>query len=200
MLLKSQLMELFKNDTVLQYEFNVTLLDSQGRPEEGTGVRVTKEIFSVFFTEFLSSCTVGRSDKVPCVRHDMSRSEWCSVARILIAGVKVGYYSLALSPAFMLSALLEENKLPDNMLINSFKNYVSLEEKENIDAMLQNFEEGNAELLELLSLYNCYKKPTKENLSIVLHELAHQEIVQKPRYILPTVLWKSWLPVNQFLI
>ena len=56
MLLKSQLIELFKDDTILQYELSVTLLDSQGRKkEEGTGVGVTKEIFSVFFTEFLSS-------------------------------------------------------------------------------------------------------------------------------------------------
>ena len=75
----------------------------------------------------------------------MSRTAWCSVARIVIAGVKVGYYPLALSRAFMVLALFGENKLPDNTLINSFKNYVSLEEKENIDPMLQNFEEGNAE-------------------------------------------------------
>ena len=94
MLLNGQFIELFKDDTILQYELNATLLDSQGRPEEGTGVRVAKEIISLFFTEFLSSCAVGRSDKVPCVRHDMPRSEWCSVASILIAGVKVGYYPL----------------------------------------------------------------------------------------------------------
>ena len=120
---------------------------------------------------------------MPCVRHDMSRSEWCSVARILIAGIKVGYYTLALSRAFLVLGLFGESKLPGNMLISSFENYVSLEEKENIDAMLKIFEEGNTELLELLSFYNCYKKPTKENLSIVLQELAHPEIVQKPRYI-----------------
>ena len=100
-LLKSQLVELFKDDSILQYELNVTHLDSQGRPEKGTGAVVTKKIFSVFFTEFLSSCTVGRSDKVPYVRHYMSRNEWCSVARILTAGLKVEYYPLALSRAFM---------------------------------------------------------------------------------------------------
>ena len=77
----------------------------------------------------------------------MSRSEWCSVARILIAAIP-----LALSRAFMVSELFGENTLPDNTLINSFKNYVSLEEKENIDATLQNFEEANTELLELLFL------------------------------------------------
>ena len=52
MLLKSQLLELFKDDTILQYELNVTLLDSQGRPEEGTGVGITKEIFSFFSQSF----------------------------------------------------------------------------------------------------------------------------------------------------
>ena len=52
MLLKSQLLEFFKDDTILQYELNVTLLDSQGRPEEGTGVGITKEIFSFFSQSF----------------------------------------------------------------------------------------------------------------------------------------------------
>ena len=47
MLLKSQLIESFK-DTILQYELNVTLLDSQGSPGEGTGVGVTKKIFPFF--------------------------------------------------------------------------------------------------------------------------------------------------------
>ena len=90
---------------------------------------------------------------MPCVKHDMSKSEWCSAAGILIAGVKAEYYTLALSRIFMVSALFGESKLPDNMLINSFKNYISLEEKENSDTMLQNFEEGNADLLELLKVF-----------------------------------------------
>ena len=55
MLLKTQLVELFKDDSILHYEFSVTLLDSHERPEEGAGVGVTKEIFSVFFTEFFHS-------------------------------------------------------------------------------------------------------------------------------------------------
>ena len=40
MLLKSQLVELFKDDNILQYELNVTLLDSKERAEGGTGVGV----------------------------------------------------------------------------------------------------------------------------------------------------------------
>ena len=90
-------------------------------------------------------------------------------------GVNVGYCLLALWRAYIVSALFGENKLPqDNILINSFKNYVLQEEKESIGAMQQNFQETNAELLELLSFHNCYKKPTKENLSKVLNELTGQ--------------------------
>ena len=49
--------------------------------------------------------------------------------------------------------------------------------------MLSNFEEDNAELLQLLSFYKCYRTPTKDNLHAIIIELAHQETVQKPRYI-----------------
>ena len=35
----------------------------------------------------------------------------------------------------------------------------------------------------MLSFYNCYKKPTRENLRTIILELAHQEIIQKPKYI-----------------
>ena len=64
--IKNQLIELFKNDDILQYELNITMLDARGKEEEGSGAGVTKEAFTIFFTEFFSSCTVGRTDKVPC--------------------------------------------------------------------------------------------------------------------------------------
>ena len=35
----------------------------------------------------------------------------------------------------------------------------------------------------MFSSFKCYKIPTKDNIFALLHELAHQEIVQKPRYI-----------------
>ena len=181
--IKNQLMELFKNYDILQYKLNITMLDVRGSEEEGSGAGVTKKAFTIFFTEFFSSCTVGRTDKVPCVRHDVSKLEWSAVARILIACMKVGYYLLALSPASVVAALFGEHKLTDKLLLNSFKNYVSIEEKENIQEMLSNFEEDNAELLELLSFYNCYRRPTKDNLHAIIIELAHQEILQKPCHI-----------------
>ena len=45
------------------------------------------------------------------------------------------------------------------------------------------FDFGDGDLLDLLGSFKCYKSPTKDNIFALLHELAHQEIVQKPRYI-----------------
>ena len=151
------------------------MLHARGREEEGSGVGGTKEAFTISFTEFFSSCTVSRNDKVSCVRHDISKPEWSAVPRILIAAMKVGYYPLALSPAFVVAALFGEHKLTDKLFFNYFKEYVSIEEKENI--------QDDAKLLELLNFYNCYRRLKKDNSHAIIIELAYQEIVQKPRYI-----------------
>ena len=36
--IKNRLIELFKNDDMLQHELNITMLDARGREEEGNGV------------------------------------------------------------------------------------------------------------------------------------------------------------------
>ena len=38
-------------------------------------------------------------------------------------------------------------------------------------------------LLDLLDSYHCYRMPTCTNVKEILCELAHQELIQKPRYI-----------------
>lgn len=180
---KTQLLDLFKDKNILDFELQVTLLDIRGTKEEGSGVGVTREVVCMFFTEFFESCSVGRAAKVPSIRHDMSKEEWAAVARIMIAAMKVGYYPLLISPAFMIATLFGESTLSDDILLESFKNYISVEEKDIIEKMLANFEENNEDLLEFLSFYKCYRNPTKDNLRSILLELSHQEIVQKPRYV-----------------
>ena len=39
------------------------------------------------------------------------------------------------------------------------------------------------DMLDLLSSYKCYRKPSKENIKGILEELAPQELIQKPRYV-----------------
>ena len=45
------------------------------------------------------------------------------------------------------------------------------------------FDSNDEDVLDLLSSYNCYRKATRDNIRITFEELAHQEQIQKPRYI-----------------
>ena len=50
-------------------------------------------------------------------------------------------------------------------------------------ALGNDFDPKDEDLLDLLSNFNCYKSPAKTNIFNIVHELAHQELVPKPRYI-----------------
>ena len=61
---------------------------------------------------------------------------------------------------------------------------MSQDKKEVIEKSLEgDLDFSDGDLLDLLGSFKCYKSPTKDNIFALLHELAHQEIVQKPRYI-----------------
>ena len=65
------------------------------------------------------------------------------------------------------------------------------EDREIFDLCISgNFDPTSKDILEFLSTWNCYKNPTKENVETLLFELAHQELVQKPRYIV-----HCWAPI-----
>jgi len=50
------------------------------------------------------------------------------------------------------------------------------------------------DILELLSSYKCFKLPSKDNIKVLLTELAHQEIIQKPTYVA-----QCWYPIMSAL-
>lgn len=47
----------------------------------------------------------------------------------------------------------------------------------------ENFNPADEDVLDFLTMWKCCKRPTKENIESIILELAHQELVQKPRYI-----------------
>ena len=62
-------------------------------------------------------------------------------------------------PVFLTSTLFGDDAIVDEEMIDSFKNYVALEEKDTITAMLNNFKEEDEDILDVLSAYNCKSKP-----------------------------------------
>ena len=106
-----------------------------------------------------------------------------AVGRIILYGLRVGYFPLSLSPTFMISTIFGETRVSDEALLDSFKLFVSTDEKEVVTSMLQDFKENDEDLMDLLSAYKCYRNPNAGNIREILVELSHQELIQKPRYI-----------------
>ena len=50
--------------------------------------------------------------------------------------------------------------------------------------MFDSFDEHNDELMDLLSSYNCFRVLKENNFKNIIVELSHQELIQKPKYII----------------
>ena len=168
----------------LKFHYKFKIIDPRGIEESGLGEGVVRDVFCSFWGEFLISCTIGCNERVPSVRHDMGSREWEAVGRILLYGLKFGYFPLRISKVFMISALFGEGSLTAELIISAFKQYVNEEERESIENITKSFNDETEEsFLETLSTYKCYKKLSKENVVLILKELGHQELIQKPKYI-----------------
>ena len=94
------------------------------------------------------------------------------------------YFPVTLSGVFMGSCLIEESTISDSFLLEAFLSYIGKDEAETLRKCTEGELDANDdEVLEVLSSYKCYKNPTKENVKLTITQLAHQELVQKPKYI-----------------
>ena len=183
----------FKDATVLMCSLEFVFINDRGDIEVGRGSGVMREALSIFWREFFSALSSGASEKVPSIRHDYQKEEWQSVARILVVGFeKQRYFPLNLSQAFIASCLFGEEALPKKMLSESFYEYISRDERETLTQSISNECDPSTddEVLEILSSYNCKSRVTKENMPKIIEELAHQEIIQHPKYIA-----SAWAPI-----
>ena len=74
------------------------------------------------------------------------------------------------------------------MLTQSFRSYISVDEKCLIDKCLAGVmkwddEDEMSQLLEVFSNYDCRVMVNSENIIQVIEEIAHKELLQKPQYI-----------------
>ena len=171
------------------------VIDERGKVEEGDGEGVTRDIIATFWQQFFSAAAIGDKEKVPAIRHDYQKSEWEAIGRILLYGFKrAGYFPIALSKAFVVSCIFGEECIDAKYLLSSFRLYITEDEREVFDKIQDGeFPEGE-ELIDFLGNYKTYKKPSEENVKQIIFELAHQELIQKPKYIA-----QCWSPIVQEL-
>ena len=185
-MIKDEVIEIFEDPEILSYILNVVIIGSDGRPEKGSGRGVMLEVLSSFWKHLYNSMTAGTQEKVPSIRHEYQKSHWQAIARILVYGYsREKYFPARLSPAFIAAAIFGEESVSKDFLRRSFNLYISFEEKETlVSALAGELSLDNEDLLDLLSKYQCRRLISKENLEQTVDELAHQEIIQKPRYII----------------
>ena len=193
--LRQDMLELFNHDDILQCNVDVTYIGYNGQEEIGRGAGVLRDALTSFWKGFCNALSVGAQSKVPAIRHDYQKKEWAAVARILLFGfMKEHYFPLVLSPAFIAACLFGEDGVSDDYLLKSFYKYIGEEEREALKkCMSDDFDSTDEDVLDFLSSYKCYKHVTKENINEIIHQLAHQELIQRPKYIMHC--WSPYLKI-----
>ncbi|XP_078381409.1 uncharacterized protein LOC144664170 [Oculina patagonica] len=168
---------------------NFRIINERGDLEPGVGIGVNCEVYSLFWSQFSISMTIGERERVPFVRHDHFVKEWEAVGRILVKGYEtVSYFPTFLSKAFVCYCLFG-NQVPDNLFIDSFTKYLSpVEEELILDVMRKNElpDEGD-EFSDFLERFQCRRMVNSGNLNKVILEIAKQELVQKPHLMIASL-------------
>ena len=195
-LICSDMIEHFKGTRVMNSSLLFTLVNERGDKEDGVGVGVEREVYSLFWKQFANAMTIGERERVPFIRHDHFIKEWEAVGRILVKGYQsVSYFPLFLSKAFICYCLFD-TEVPESILMESFMKYLSPVEEDLVKENLEKdcLPDDNDELLEFLERFNCRSAVTSENLRKLVIEIANQELIQKPHVMIST-----WQPSVQEL-
>ena len=93
------------------------IIDTHAREEAGVGSGVSRDVYSLFWSEVCDSYMIGADERDPFVRHDLYTSEWEAVGMILMKGyLDFGYFPIFISYCFKHYCLygeVEENELID---------------------------------------------------------------------------------------
>ncbi len=195
--LRENLITEFSDTDILKVIVVVKVIDERGEFEKGDGRGVLRDIITEFWNLLFISAAIGASEKVPAIRHDFQSKEWEAIARILVYGyIREGYIPIQLSPAFLSSCLFGECSITKIFLVESFKAYLSMGEQEIVNDVLSGkLNPMDDDVLDFLSSFKCFKSPAeKSDFESIIWELAHQEIIQKPRYIA-----NCWGPIVSIL-
>ena len=195
---KQDMINAFKDHSIINCDLTFVFIDGRGNEEKGSGIGVVRDALSLFWKEVYDSLLIGENERVPFIRHDYNRSDWEAIARVLLKGYRMcQYLPLLISKTFMSYVLFGESSISDpTILTHSFMQYISADERRVIEKCLSgdlDFENEDEfkELLDVLKIYDCRARVKPENIEVVIQEIAHKEIIQKPQYV--TDCWKDVL-------
>lgn len=144
---------------------------------------VFRDALSEFWQCFYEKCTVGSTYKVPYIRHDFGESQWNAIAKVYVKGFRSErYIPLKLAPVFIRSCFGFE--IEDSKLIEDFLNFLCEAEADIIKKSLNDLHSVELDdILDVLTSYDSKWTATESNIKQLIRDIAHQELVQKPAFV-----------------
>ena len=128
----------------MNQDLEIIVIDARKVEEVGRGVGLLRDVFSRFWKETNDALFVGENERMSFVRHDYQREEWVAVGRILVKGyLTCQYLPVLLSQTFLACLFWGKSAVTSTMLTQSFRNYISEDEKCLIDTLLKPTSYGN---------------------------------------------------------
>lgn len=179
------LLSYFSESVMLKKEPSIRMVGLDGVVEQGVGDGVGRDCLTEFWSQFKDKCTTGASYKVPYLRHDFGQTKWEAIARLILYGwKKYGYFPIWLAPPFVEVAVCDNVLSSEAKVRDIFLDYISDLEKDVLSKALVDFDSVDFEdIIDALSSYNCRKIPTKANITSLIDEIAHKELIQEPMYV-----------------
>lgn len=174
----------FSDESLMTKNIKIQMVLPNGSSEIGEDFGgIIRDALSEFWATFYEKCTIGTSVKVPYIRHDFGPEEWRAIARIWLKGYETErYVPVRLAPSFLKSCFSQS--LDKEEVLNDFLEYTSEIDKDLFKKALSTFDEvDEEELLEAIATYDSKWLPTKENITTLLSDIAHKEIIQRPAFV-----------------
>jgi hypothetical protein len=171
----------FKNPYIVDADVKFVFIDERGADANG----VSRDAYCGFWTELFLRFSFGEDSRVPAINSKWQDEEWTAVGRILTKGYRDHkFFPLQLSEAFTVALLLGEDILQPATLLTSFLAYLSAMERDIAQSAIDDTldEEGHDDFVDLLDRFGHKSIPDAQNVKPTLLHIAHQELIQKPKY------------------
>lgn len=180
--LLDEMLVFFKDPEILNKKITFEFVSEHGSDMNG----VSRDAYSAFWIEFFRRSAEGEESSVPALNSKWQGEEWQAIGRIFAKGfVDQIVLPIQMSPVTTIVVSFGEASVTDQILNEAFLNYVSKTERDTLSIALtkDSFDEEILDdLIDLLDRFSCKQRPTKENLQSLLNNIAHKELIQKPKY------------------
>ena len=163
----------FKSPGILKTDLKFKVIDEKGQDEDG----VSREVYTIFWQQFIESCSEGEHARVAAIFPDLGLEEWQAVGRILAKDfIDCNVFPLRLAQAFVIALFFDQSDVNSETLLDSFLLFLNATDRDVISRALSGKmnEEDNGDLIDILDHKSGHSLPTPETMKSTILQTAHK--------------------------